>query len=303
MFRKALLPSCLFLVSVALPLHAQEFGSTYVGGNVGGGLMDVSSSRLAGDEKPVNLTFGLVGGVTLNRYFALESDVSYLGKGKLETDLSSHTLWAWSNSALAHYPLSDKADIYAKAGISSVRSQWSPSAGGGIYYRLTQDWLLDVGYRWVADVPDADGDLYEFVIGARYQPPIEIPEPSQPLDVEDVPLVEQPNIMALFEQNRSGRYVFDADSAHLKPTPELRALAQSLLQHERGDIHVIGHAEASEVPDAPSLSMQRAQAVADFLIERGVPSERVVVTSVNDSSESPMSRRVDIEFYPEVTLL
>ncbi|MCG9702268.1 outer membrane beta-barrel protein [Vibrio natriegens] len=293
MLNKTLLTLCSIL-SVSSSC-AEELGSVYFGGNVGGALIDITSSpALKEDDNPISLTAGVVGGVSLSHYLALETDVSYLGKTENES------LWAWSNYALMHYPLSDKADGYVKAGMSTTQSQWSPSAGVGLYYRLSQGWWLDLGYRWIADV--SDGDLYEFVIGARYQPPVVIPDPSNPLEMAKPSLVEQPNIMALLEHNRSGRYLFEADSAQLSPTPELRALAQTLLLHTEGRIHIIGHVVEGE-DHQPSLSEQRAQAVAGFLIERGIPAERLVVTGTGGVSDqdygAEYGRRVDIEFYPE----
>ncbi|WP_045496923.1 OmpA family protein [Vibrio hyugaensis] len=292
MLNKTLLLLCL-LLSVSSSC-AEEAGSAYFGGNLGGALVDVASSPTLKEENPVSVTAGVVGGVSLSHYLALETDISYLGSTK------EGALWAWSNYALMHYPLSDKADGYVKAGVSATQSQWSPSAGIGLYYQLSQDWWLDLGYRWIADV--SDGDLYEFVIGARYQPPMVIPEPSDPLDMTAPSLVEQPNLIALLEHNRSGRYLFEPDSAQLTPTPELRALAQVLLQHTEGSIHILGHAATNE-RHSPSLSEQRAQAVANFLIERGVASERLVVSGADDLSAqdngAEYERRVDIEFYPE----
>ncbi|EHK2924756.1 OmpA family protein [Vibrio parahaemolyticus] len=296
MFNKALLSSCLFLLfGGVLPSQAEEFGDVYFGGNVGSGLIDIASPPTAGSKNPVSLTAGVVSGVSLSHYLALETDVSYLGQTKLDENL-----WAWSNYALAHYPLSNKADVYVKAGMSATQSQWSPSAGIGLYYQLTTDWWLDIGYRWIAEV--SDGDLYEFLIGVRYQPPSVVPEPSNSIAMVDPVLVEQPNILALLERNRSGRYLFEPDSANLTPSPELRALAQALLQYTDGRIHIIGRANRNERHPKP-LSELRAQAVADFLIERGVAPERLVVTSADEMSdrdyEAEYERRVDIEFYPK----
>ncbi|EHH1078765.1 OmpA family protein [Vibrio parahaemolyticus] len=296
MFNKALLSSWLFLFfGCVVPLQAEELGTVYFGGNIGGSLIDLASP-LVDDRNPINLTAGVIGGVSLSHYLALETDVSYLGK-----TTSDEELWAWSNYALVHYPLSNKADGYVKAGMSATSSQWSPSAGLGLYYQLTSDWWLDIGYRWIADV--SDGDIYEFVVGARYQPSAIIPEPTNSIAMVNPTLAEQSNILSLLERNRSGRHLFAPDSAQLSPTPELRALAQALLQYTYGTIHLIGHGDGNKRLPQP-LSKLRAQAVADFLIERGVESERLVVMSADDVSErnneSKYERRVDIEFYPDI---
>ncbi|UPR42062.1 hypothetical protein H9K57_24625 (plasmid) [Vibrio parahaemolyticus] len=72
---------------------------------------------------------GLVLGVNITPYLALETDYSYLGQ--MPTANGDKTVDAWSNYLLTRYALSDKAGLYFKLGMSLNDDNWTPSAGTG----------------------------------------------------------------------------------------------------------------------------------------------------------------------------
>ena len=77
------------------------------------------------------------------------------------------------------------------------------------------------------------------------------------------------------------RATFEVDEYELKEDlkPLLRRQAELLEQHFEGiDIYLCGHTDASGDADYNQvLSVQRAQAVADFLVAHGLPSDRLRV--------------------------
>ena len=103
-----------------------------------------------------------------------------------------------------------------------------------------------------------------------------------------------------------GNVLFDLDRAQLKPaaTGSIDKLAEFLKQHQDRQVVIEGYTDSSG-SDAYNLrlSEQRANAVRDALVRKGVSAERIVArgygeqypVSGNDSSAGrAMNRRVDV---------
>lgn len=103
---------------------------------------------------------------------------------------------------------------------------------------------------------------------------------------------------------------FGFDSAALKPEfyPVLDRVANTLRQYDQTIIEVAGHTDSqgSETYNQ-RLSEQRAQAVGDFLVQRGVNRERLILTGAGEtrpvaSNETEAgraeNRRVEITLVP-----
>jgi outer membrane protein OmpA-like peptidoglycan-associated protein len=103
---------------------------------------------------------------------------------------------------------------------------------------------------------------------------------------------------------------FGFDSAALKPEfyPVLDRVADTLRQYDQTIIEVAGHTD-SQGSEAYNqrLSEQRAQAVGDFLVQRGVSRERLILTGAGEtrpvaSNETEAgraeNRRVEITLVP-----
>ena len=105
---------------------------------------------------------------------------------------------------------------------------------------------------------------------------------------------------------------FDFNKADIKPAfrPSLDKLADVLIKYDRTVVHVVGHTD-SIGSDAYNmdLSRRRAQAVGDYLMDRGVPPARVRTEgrgeseprATNDTEAGrQLNRRVEIYVKPIV---
>lgn len=295
--------------------QAAESGSFYFGMNVSGRRSDVNFSYPALSERAYSYNAGmeLLGGVNIGRHLSVEGGGSCYGS---DASISggSHVCYL-SGNVVTHYPVSTDADVYAKVGVVSDQTQdeQAMSAGTGVYYKLTESWWMDVGYRWVGKLPTIGGrtyESYELTLGIRYQPPVVVPEPSKPAKSSEPVHLYSNNIITLFEDADSGEPLFGANSAVLSPTPELRALAQTLLEHDEGSVHITSYLvkDESKQGEAPSrtLSKERANAVADYFTTRGINRERLVIKwdeplpfDDERNVRQDLNRSVDIDFYPQ----
>lgn len=104
--------------------------------------------------------------------------------------------------------------------------------------------------------------------------------------------------------------LFATGSVSLSPSayPHLDAVAENLVAFPGSRVEVLGHADASGNPDRnQTLSRQRAESVARYLLSRGVP--RDLIRPVGLGSSDPVApnttaagrarnRRVEIYLYP-----
>jgi outer membrane protein OmpA-like peptidoglycan-associated protein len=105
---------------------------------------------------------------------------------------------------------------------------------------------------------------------------------------------------------------FGFDEAAIKPAfkPSLDKLADLLREYDRTVVHVVGHTDAVGPAEYNQrLSERRAEAVADYLIDRGVTPERIVVegrgeTEPRATNETEagrqLNRRVELYLKPVV---
>lgn len=83
-----------------------------------------------------------------------------------------------------------------------------------------------------------------------------------------------------------GNITFAFDDARLNPsfTPTLNKLASTMIEYNQTTVNVAGHTD-SKGSDAYNmdLSRQRAAAVANYLVSRGVPAHRINVMGYGES--------------------
>ena len=86
--------------------------------------------------------------------------------------------------------------------------------------------------------------------------------------------------------NLSSEVSFDYDSASLKPSfyPSLDKIADVIRQHDKTSVEIVGHTDSrgSEAYNQ-RLSEKRAEAVANYLIERGVDPSRITTSGRGES--------------------
>ena len=103
--------------------------------------------------------------------------------------------------------------------------------------------------------------------------------------------------------------LFDFDSSNLRSASraDLADLATSFGKYEGRELMIVGHTDATGTDSYNmNLSRQRAQATADYLMSRGIPSSRIRVVgrgeeepvASNDSAEGrQLNRRVEIAVF------
>ncbi len=86
--------------------------------------------------------------------------------------------------------------------------------------------------------------------------------------------------------NLSSEVSFDYDSASLKPSfyPALDKIADVIRQHDQTSVEIVGHTDSrgSEAYNQ-RLSEKRAEAVANYLIQRGVDPSRITTSGRGES--------------------
>lgn len=105
---------------------------------------------------------------------------------------------------------------------------------------------------------------------------------------------------------------FDFDRSDIKPVfyTALDKLANTLVEYDRTVLHIIGHTDSVGSSDYnQALSIRRAQSVAQYLLLKGVASDRLEIagrgeTEPRISNETPalrqMNRRVEIYIKPVI---
>ncbi len=108
----------------------------------------------------------------------------------------------------------------------------------------------------------------------------------------------------------SNEVSFDFDSAEIKPAfrPTLQRLADVLIKYERSRARIVGHTDSTGPEDYNlELSLRRAEAVRQALIEYGVPPERLTAEGrgeaeprADNATEAgrQLNRRVEIYVSP-----
>jgi outer membrane protein OmpA-like peptidoglycan-associated protein len=112
--------------------------------------------------------------------------------------------------------------------------------------------------------------------------------------------------------NLNSEVSFDYDSARIKPAfkDTLDKLAEIMIKYDRTVIHIVGHTDSTGPADYNQrLSERRAWSVVDYLVDSGVPSNRLRAEgrgeteprATNDTASGrQLNRRVEIYIKPVV---
>ena len=182
------------------------------------------------------------------------------------------------------------------------------STGGGIDLRLTEQWTVGAFMRWNW----ADHDVYG--IGeVRYlttglnvmwntAPPAPPPPPPPPPEPEEVVIEEVEEVRKIVLRGVH----FDFDKYNIRPDAEPILDEAIEILTEEGGIAVICEGHTNGIGTAEynmGLSLRRAQAVRDYLVQGGIEAQRIEVegfgliqpVASNDTSEGrAQNRRVEL---------
>lgn len=303
-------------------------GHFYLGARAGWVAYQDACDTSASDCDNDTFGYGLYAGYQFNDWFALEAGVTDYGEPSATYPLSSDIngqsvsadIYGAELAAKLSYRLSSRWALFTRLGASyqdidktsdwqgeSSSQEWNTMISAGVDYRLSQRWSLRGEYQFIDGLGDStveQADLHFTSIGLTYhfgqEEVIPIPEP------ETAPVVAPEPIIVKETVTLSADAQFDFDSATLKVNEDLSALAGQLDQFDVGQIVIIGHTD-SKGPEAynQKLSEKRAQAVADYLVNKGVSSDRLTVRGMGETQPitdnatlegRALNRRVEIEF-------
>lgn len=285
------------------------------------------SNALECDED--DFGYGLYAGYQFNDWFALEAGVTDYGeasalyppssgidssKQRVSTDTYGAEL-----AAKLSYRLSSEWEVFTRLGASYLdidktsdwagdqsSQDWNAMMSVGIDYRLSQRWSVRGEYQFIDGIGDStvdQADLHFTSVGLTYhfgqeEVPIVAPEPLPVVVAEPVLVTENVTLSADAQ--------FGFDSSILKVNQDLSSLSGQLSQYDSGSIRIIGHTDSRGSEEYnQALSEKRAQAVADYLVGKGVSPERLTVEGMGESQPvadnataegRAENRRVEIEF-------
>ncbi|MBE3654562.1 hypothetical protein BOO92_20205 [Vibrio navarrensis] len=334
-----------------LALAINQSGQFYVGGKAG--LSQFADQCGAGhlDCEEHSEGFGVYGGYQATDWLALELGYDALGKAKVTYPTQSGgvvsedvRVKSIEAGVKADWALSERVGVFGKAGTliwlaEKGRSQSgqprseiddrgsSVMLGGGVEYRLSEQWHTRLEYQYFNNVGGDNGrgtDVHFLGVGLDYRFGGAASEMAQPIEVRPVdevvmsepePVMEtvakpEPQVIENYTQVVSsafGEALFETGSTSLSPSLilQLQPLLERLKQYPETVVEISGHTDSkgSEAVNQ-RLSEQRAQSVANYLISKGVDPERITrvagygeslpVASNDTVSGRAQNRRVEI---------
>lgn len=299
-------------------------GHFYLGARAGWAAYQDACDSNASDCDDDTFGYGLYAGYQFNDWFALEAGVTDYGEPSATYQLSrningqivSADTYGAELAAKLSYRLSSRWALFTRLGASyqdidktsdwqgeSSSQKWNTMISAGVDYRLSQSWSLRGEYQFIDGLGDntvEQADLHFTSIGLTYH------FGQEEVISEPVPVVAPEPIIVKETVTLSADAQFDFDSATLKVNEDLSALAGQLDQFDVGQIVIIGHTD-SKGPEAynQKLSEKRAQAVADYLVNKGVSSDSLTIRGMGETQPiadnatlegRALNRRVEIEF-------
>ena len=287
---------------------APQDNTWYAGGKLGWSNFSVGSSDVSSLLTDYNVDdhdgvgAGVFAGYQLNSWFGIEGGYDYLDKMTYQSSLGDGEVKSQGVQLAAKlsYDLGSGADIYGKLGGFSYKSEnGSDSSSGvapllafGTEYAITRDWAARFEYQWVSKIGDQDeigfepdngllslGVSYRFgqVAPAAAPAPVAAPEPAPaPVTVTK-------------EFNLSSDVLFDFGRSSLKPegVAALDTLYSQIKAEtpKDGSALVVGYTDRIG-SDASNqvLSEKRAKTVADYLVSKGIPADKIATEGRGESS-------------------
>lgn len=269
--------------------------------------------------------YKLVGGYRFNDFFGVEAAYFDLGKLNYSANLMpSATQSGTANvdgfglDLVGTLPLQNDFSLIFRAGINKAKvKQFYPDNiaaagygnrsdrsvhekyGAGIQYRATDELVLRAElerYR-IENSPVIDhfvdtlmvGFVYRFGPRRQAQAATERPQPTPQPAAR--PATPEPTPAPPVEITLSANTLFDFDRAVLRPAGKtaLDDLVRDMAGLDYDVVIVTGHTDRIGTRSYNlGLSMRRATTVRDYLVQAGVPDNRITATGVN--SDEPVTR-------------
>ncbi|KJV50246.1 membrane protein [Pantoea sp. BL1] len=247
-------------------------------------------------------------GYQANPYLGFELGYDWLGRMPNKGSVTNGAFKAQGVQLAAKlsYPITDDLDVYTRLGgmvwradstqtnpdngrISNHDTGVSPLAAVGVEYALTKNWATRLDYQWVNNIGDAgtvgarpDNSMLSVGVSYRFgqdeaAAPVVAPAPAP------APVVETKRFTLKSD------VLFNFNKATLKPEGQ-QALDQlysqlSSMDPKDGSVVVLGFTDriGSEQYNQ-KLSEKRAQSVVDYLVSKGIPSNKISARGMGKSN-------------------
>ncbi len=263
-----------------------------------------SSLNNDGPTHESQLGAGAFGGYQVNPYVGFEMGYDWLGRMPYKGDNVNGAFKAQGVQLTAKlgYPVTDDLDVYTRLGGMVWRADSSnsiagddhdtgvsPVFAGGVEWAMTRDIATRLEYQWVNNIGDAktlntrqDNGMLSVGVSYRFGQqedvaPVVAPAPAPAPQVSTKHFTLKSDVL------------FNFNKATLKPEGQ-QALDQmytqlSNLDPKDGSVVVLGFTDriGSDAYNQ-GLSEKRAQSVVDYLISKGIPSNKISARGMGESN-------------------
>src|SRR5574344_992779 len=283
---------CLMSVAQAAP----KDNTWYLGGKMGWSNYqkgDVSDTLTNYDTDNDGVGVGVYGGYQLNSWLGFEGGYDYLDKMAYTSTLGDNDFKSQGVqlSAKLSYAFNPVVDLIGRVGGVAYQSDnnddsvsgVSPLVAVGTEYAPNREWAARLEYQWISQIGDEekidfnpDNGLLSLGVSYRFgqEEPVVAPPPAP------APTPAPAPVTVTKEFNLSSDVLFDFGKSSLKPegVTALDGLYEQIKTEtpKDGTALVVGYTDRIG-SDASNqvLSEQRAKTVADYLVGKGIPADKV----------------------------
>ncbi|CCJ71087.1 Outer membrane protein A precursor [Cronobacter condimenti 1330] len=284
---------------------APKDNTWYAGGKLGWSQFhDTGFIPNDGPTHESQLGAGAFGGYQVNPYVGFEMGYDWLGRMPYKGDTVNGAFKAQGVQLTAKlgYPVTNDLDVYTRLGGMVWRADSSSNIGGddhdtgvspvfagGVEWAVTRDIATRLEYQWVNNIGDAQTvgtrpDNGMLSVGVSYRfgqednvAPVVAPAPAPAPEVQTKHFTLKSDVLFTFNKST------------LKPEGQ-QALDQlysqlSNLDPKDGSVVVLGFTDriGSDAYNQ-GLSEKRAQSVVDYLISKGIPSNKISARGMGESN-------------------
>ena len=283
---------CLMSVAQAAP----KDNTWYLGGKMGWSNYqkgDVSDTLTNYDTDNDGVGVGVYGGYQLNSWLGFEGGYDYLDKMAYTSTLGDNDFKSQGVqlSAKLSYAFNPVVDLIGRVGGFAYQSDnnddsvsgVSPLVAVGTEYAPNREWAARLEYQWISQIGDEekidfnpDNGLLSLGVSYRFgqEEPVVAPPPAP------APTPAPAPVTVTKEFNLSSDVLFDFGKSSLKPegVTALDGLYEQITAEtpKDGTALVVGYTDRIG-SDASNqvLSEQRAKTVADYLVGKGIPADKI----------------------------
>lgn len=280
---------------------APQDNTWYLGGKLGWsnyqvGESDVSNLLTDYDiDSHDGVGAGVYGGYQLNSWLGFEGGYDYLDKMTYTSTLGDGEVKSQGVqvSAKLSYAMDPVVDLYGRVGGFAYKSEngdesssgVSPLLAFGTEYAPNREWAARFEYQWVSKIGDKDdigfepdNGLLSLGVSYRFGQALPVAAPAPVPAPEPAPAPAPVTVTKEF--NLSSDVLFDFGKSSLKPegVAALDTLYDQIKAEtpKDGTALVVGYTDRIGSDQSNQvLSEQRAKSVADYLVGKGIPTDKI----------------------------